>query len=183
MKRRTTLLHRRNPTMTGYDYQALLVVILTASSPLRALAQEKSVKPGINRPFENPDPKEFAERFEREGREVFDKRNEIVAACKVQAGQVVADIGAGTGLFTRMFASVVGPNGRVYAVDIAPNFVDHITKKASEQGQRNVTGIVCKPDSVELPRDSIDVAFVCDTYHHFEYPEKTLRSIHQSLRA
>jgi ubiquinone/menaquinone biosynthesis C-methylase UbiE len=146
------------------------------------VGQEKSVKPGINKPFEKPNPEEFVERFEREGREVFDYRQEIVALCRVEPGRVVADVGAGTGLFTRMFAAATGPAGRVFAVDIAADFIDHIQKTCAERGLKNVTGVLCKADSVELSPDSIDVAFICDTYHHFEFPEKTMKSIHSALR-
>jgi tRNA A58 N-methylase Trm61 len=78
-------------------------------------AQVKSVKPGINDSFRDPDPKEFLGRFEVESREVFARRREILAACEIQPGQTVADIGAGTGLFTRMFSNAVGMDGRVIA--------------------------------------------------------------------
>jgi tRNA A58 N-methylase Trm61 len=147
-----------------------------------ATGQEKSVRPGVNKQFEEPNPAEFVERFEREGREVYDKRKEIVEACKLKPGVRVADIGAGTGLFTRLFSPVVGDEGRVIAVDIAKNFVEHINKTSAERGLKNVSAVRCKADSVELPPNSIDVAFICDTYHHFEFPEKTMRSIHRALR-
>ena len=81
-------------------------------------AQEQSVRPGINDSFRDPDVDAFLGRFEVESREVFANRKEIVAACKIQPGQTVADIGAGTGLFTRMFSAEVGKDGRVIAVDI-----------------------------------------------------------------
>jgi ubiquinone/menaquinone biosynthesis C-methylase UbiE len=149
---------------------------------LPALSQEKSVRPGINKPFENPDVQEFIGKFEIESREVFAKRREIVAACKLKPGMAVGDIGAGTGLFTRLFARAVGDQGKVYAVDIAPTFIQHIEKSCRERGIKNVTGILCKPDSVELPTRSIDLAFICDTYHHFEFPFKTMASIHRALR-
>ena len=83
------------------------------------LAQEKSVKPGINDSFRDPNLKEFQGKFEIESREVFARRKEIVAACQLKPGQTVADIGAGTGLFTRMFADAVGKDGRVIAGDIS----------------------------------------------------------------
>jgi acetyl esterase len=147
-----------------------------------ALGQEKSVRPGINKPFENPSVKEFIGKFEVESREVFAKRHEIVAACKLTPDMVVGDIGAGTGLFTRLFAKAVGEQGKVYAVDIAPNFIRYIEKSCREKGIKNVIGVVCRPDSVELPAQSIDLAFICDTYHHFEFPFKTMASIHRALR-
>ena len=145
-------------------------------------AQKQSVKPGINQQFENPQVDQFVERFEREGREVYDKRNDVVAACGVKEGMALADVGAGTGLYTRIFAAKTGPAGRVYAVDIAPKFIDHVTKTCREANLKNVVGIVCKADSAELPADSVDLVFICDTYHHFEFPQSTMRSIHAALR-
>jgi len=145
-------------------------------------AQEKSVKPGVNDAFRNPDPKEFLGKFEVESREVFARRKEIMAACQIQPGQTVADIGAGTGLFTRMFSDAVGNDGRVLAVDIAQKFLDHVQKTSREAGQRNVETVLCKADSTELPPDSVDVAFICDTYHHFEFPLKTMASLHRALK-
>lgn len=146
------------------------------------LGQEKSVSPGINKSFENPDVGEFQGRFEKEGRDAFDHREQILAACKLKPGNTVADIGAGTGLFTRMFAKAVGAEGKVYAVDIAETFVRHVEQSAKLAQLHNVVGVVGKADSVELPADVIDLAFICDTYHHFEYPEKTMRSLHRALK-
>jgi predicted methyltransferase len=145
-------------------------------------AQEKSVRPGINKIYENPDIQESIRRFETENREVFSKRAEIVAACKLKPDMAVADIGAGTGLFTRLFAAKVGPKGRVYAVDIARKFVEHVEQTSREAGLKNVTGVVCTPASCELPPNSVDLVFLCDTYHHFEYPQKTMASVHRALR-
>jgi ubiquinone/menaquinone biosynthesis C-methylase UbiE len=145
-------------------------------------AQERSVKPGINDPFKNPDVKEFQGKFEGESREVFAKREKIVAACGPKPGMVVADVGAGTGLVTRMFAKEVGPDGQVYAVDIAPKSLEHVQKTSREVGLTNVTPVLCNQDSVDLPASSLDPVFVCDTYHHFEFPRRTLASIHRALR-
>jgi predicted methyltransferase len=164
-------------TVTGMS----LTAMLTAAAGL-AVPQDKSVRPGINKPFENPSVAEYLGKFEVESREIFARRQEILAACKLKPGMVVADIGAGTGLFTREFARQVGPDGKVFAVDIAPKFIEYIEKTCRKQGLKNVVGVVCKPDSVELARSSIDLAFICDTYHHFEFPFKTMASIHQALR-
>jgi predicted methyltransferase len=144
--------------------------------------QEKSVKPGINDPFKNPNVKEYAKKFEGESREVSVHRKEIVAACKLKPGQVIADVGAGTGLFTRLFAAEVGPRGKVFAVDIAQNFLDHIARTCREAKITNVETVKCSPTSAELPANSVDVVFICDTYHHFEYPLRTMTSIHKALK-
>ncbi len=148
-----------------------------------AVAQEQSVRPGINRHFVDPDWQRWVNAFERPGREVYDRRHAIVAASKVRPGMTVADIGAGTGLFTRLFAAAVAPGGTVYAIDIASTFIDNILRTSREQGLSNVTGIVNTPVDIGLPADAIDLAFISDTYHHFEYPQQTLASIHQALRS
>lgn len=120
--------------------------------------------------------------FERRGREVYEHRHAIVAATGVRPGMQVADIGAGTGLFTRLFASKVAPTGTVYAVDISRTFIENILRTCREMGLNNVEGIVNSPRTTGLPDQSIDLAFVTDTYHHFEYPASMLESIHRSLR-
>jgi ubiquinone/menaquinone biosynthesis C-methylase UbiE len=145
-------------------------------------AQDKSVRPGINEPFQNPDVKDFISKFEGESREVFTKRKQIVEACKLKPGMVVADVGAGTGLFTRLFAAEVGEKGKVYAVDITSKFIKHIEESCGKAGINNVLGVVCKQTSTELPENSVDLVFICDTYHHFEFPFKTMDSIHRALR-
>lgn len=156
------------------------VFLLASLSSLQA--QEQSVKPGINDAFKAPAVDDFVGRFEVESREVYANRAAILEACKVQPGMTVADVGAGTGLFTRLFAKAVGEKGRVYAVDIAANFVAHIEKSAKTAGFQNVVGVVGTDRSVELPPESVDLAFVCDTYHHFEFPLRTMESLHRALR-
>ena len=147
-----------------------------------AHAQDKSVKPGINDPFRNPDLAEWVTKFEGESRETFEKRREIVAACKLKPGESVADVGAGTGLFTRLFATAAGPTGGVTAVDIAPKFLAHVEKSARELGLTNVKTVLGADDSCKLPAASVDVIFVCDAYHHFEFPQKMLASMKASLK-
>ena len=143
-----------------------------------------SVKPGINQSFLNPDldPDRFVKRFEIESREIFALRTEIVNQCNIESGQSVADVGAGTGLFTRLFAEAVGEQGWVFAVDVSPRLVEFVNLSASEQKIENVTTVLCAEDDINLPPKSVDLVFVCDTYHHFEYPASTMASIHRALR-
>jgi predicted methyltransferase len=155
----------------------LCVVVITL-----AVAQEKSVKPGINDSFKDPDLPKYLKTFEGESREVFANRAEIVKKVGLKPGMVVADVGAGTGLFTRLFAPEVGKDGKVYAVDIAPKFLDHIAKTCKEAGIVNVETVRCTPDDVNLKEASVDLVFICDTYHHFEFPQKTMASIRKALK-
>ena len=167
-------------TITLFSITFPTVGMLTGSSAVQA--QEKSVRPGINDTFRDPNVQEFVERFEIESREVFAKRKEIVATLKIKEGSTVADIGSGTGLFTRLFSDAVGPEGHVIAVDIAQNFLDYIAKTARESNRKNIQTLLCTAESTNLMKDSIDVAFICDTYHHFEFPLKTMRSLHAALK-
>jgi predicted methyltransferase len=155
---------------------------LSESAPSSVV--EASAKPGVNAEFlkSSLNLTQWVERFEREGREIFTEREKIVAATKVRPGMAVADIGAGTGLFTPLFSEAVGPKGKVYAVDIAKDFLAHIDQRAAAAGLKNVQTVLCTERSVELPPNSIDLAFICDTYHHFEYPQSTMTSLHRAMR-
>jgi ubiquinone/menaquinone biosynthesis C-methylase UbiE len=157
----------------------------TAPSPAQAKNKAHSkgkVDPGINAQFQKANVKDFIKRFESNDREVFVKRREITKALELKPGMAVADIGAGTGLFTRLFANEVGPSGKVYAVDISKDFLDYITAQARSRGQTQIVTIRGTQDSTNLPQGSVDLVFLCDVYHHLENHEKILASIHLALR-
>lgn len=153
----------------------------TTQSPTSPTKQ--SVKPGINEKFLDPelDVQEWIERFEVESREVYQARNDILRQLDLQPGMRFADIGEGTGFFTLLMNKAVGPEGWAYAVEISPRFTEHLVKQFDQRGIDNVTTVMCDDDSVCLPPDSIDLAFICDVYHHFEYPIDTMRSIQHAL--
>jgi predicted methyltransferase len=146
--------------------------------------REPSVRPGANEPFlsEDLEVSEYVQRFEGESREIYRSRKEIVAALRLEPGMRVADVGAGTGLFLPALDEAVGAEGRVFAVDISPKFLAHLRERARAEDLDQVKVVEAREDSVELPAASIDLAFVCDTYHHFEYPKSTLASLHRALR-
>ncbi len=164
---------------------ALLAGCHTPPAPTAGSAvAETSVKPGINAEYLKPNlnVSNWVERFEKEGREIYDHREKIVAAAKIRTGSGVADIGSGTGLFTPMLSAATGSKGKVYAVDIVPSFLRLIEERCEQTGLKNVQTILCTERSVELPPNSIDSAFICDVYHHFEYPQQSLASLHRALR-
>ena len=163
-------------------YTARIVLALTVLA-LPVAAQEKSVAPGINERFlEGRNYGEFVDQFEREGREIFDRRHDILKAVGLKPGMAVADIGAGSGLFTQLFAREVGPGGKVYALEINPVMVTSIVRRLQEEGYRNVEGQVSTAKTVPVPPASLDVAFTSDVYHHFEYPQIILRAIREALK-
>lgn len=166
----------------------LCLLCFTQSAVLFAQANTEepteSVKPGINDRFLDPslDVSEWLGRFEIESREVYGARERVLDVCDIKPGWTVADIGAGTGFYSRLFANEVGKNGWVYSVDISANFLQHINKQAAANKVDNITGVLCSERSVCLPANSVDLAFICDTYHHFEYPEQTLASLYRALK-
>jgi ubiquinone/menaquinone biosynthesis C-methylase UbiE len=146
------------------------------------LAAQEGAKPEINRPYVvDTDVAAWNRSFENERREVYVKRDAIVAATGAKPGMTVADIGAGTGLFTMLFASAVKP-GTVYAVDISPAFVEYIRETARKRRVRNVTAIVNDGVETGLPDASVDLVYMSDVYHHFEHPAETLASIGKALK-
>ena len=146
------------------------------------MAQEESVKPGVNKKYENPDIEKMTKSLESENRQIFKHRKEIMALLALKPGMDVADVGAGTGFFSRMMAKDVGPDGTVYAVEIARNFIENLRRIATEQSLSNLKPVQCDEKSTKLPAESVDLVFICDTYHHFEFPYHVLDSIHQALR-
>lgn len=149
-----------------------------------AAAMERTPPLGINASFVDAeaDVDSFVKRFESESREVFEHREKIVELVGLEAGQEIADIGAGTGFFAELFAGAVGPEGKVYAVELGPRLFDHLGALAADRGLTQLVPVLCDERSTKLPPDSVDAVFICDTYHHFSYPSETLASIHQALR-
>jgi predicted methyltransferase len=146
-----------------------------------ALEERPAVPRSMNRHYLDADVDQWRGIFESAGREVFDRRFQVVQALGLREGMRVADIGAGTGLYTMLFARAVGASGRVYAVDISPSFVESIEARAADYHVANIVGIVNTERSTELPPGSVDLVFLADTYHHFSYPRSMLASIHLSL--
>lgn len=165
-------------------FRAVVAALAVAICSAGVEAQEESIKPGINERFKADDlSAEFwVKTFETESRAIFKHREAIVDALGLRPGMAVADVGAGTGFFTALIATRVADSGRVYAVDIAKNFLEHIRTTAKEAGISNITTVHCDDHSTKLDEESVDLVYVCDTYHHFEFPEDTLASIHAALR-
>ena len=161
-----------------------LLVAHTSVAEPDATPREASVRPGANEVFlsDDLDVERFAGIFEGESREIYVERARIVEALDLSPGMAVADIGAGTGLFLPALDRATGPGGRVYAVDIAPKFIEHLRERVTREQLGRVEVVKALEDSVELPAASVDQAFVCDTYHHFEYPRSTLASLYAAIR-
>jgi ubiquinone/menaquinone biosynthesis C-methylase UbiE len=147
-------------------------------------SETKSVKPGINKRFKDPnmDVAKAKKTFEGESREVFVHKVKIAKTVPLVEGEAIADIGAGTGIFLPFFTKGVGAKGKVFAVEISPRFIDHIQALSKKKNWSQVETVFCTDKSTKLDAGSIDAAFICDTYHHFEYPQSTLASLHQAMK-
>lgn len=155
------------------------------SSGARAVAERPDNLPqGINDSFLDPDMnvEDFINRFEIESREVFACRNQILAALQIKPGMEVADVGSGTGLYIGALSKSVGGQGRVFAIDISPKFVKHLRQRAKTEQLENVEVVLCSDKDVNLKPNSVDRVFICDVYHHFEFPQSSLASIYRALR-
>jgi len=158
--------------------------IVTPWAQDKPTTQQPTITPvakDLNKSFD-ADASQWTERFEHEGRAIYDKRAEILDAMNLKPGMDVADIGAGSGLFARLIAQRVAPGGTVYAVDIARNMVDHITKTAQEEHIANLKAVLGDPHSPKLEPNSVDAICIIDSYHHFEFPTDMLRDISKALR-
>ncbi|MEW4570855.1 methyltransferase domain-containing protein [Tautonia sp. JC769] len=161
----------------------LSIAVLLGPFATPAAAQEKAgAPPELNEAFRDPNVDQYVERFESESREVATLRDEVLAILGLEPGMRVADVGAGTGLYTLPMAEAVGAEGAVFAVDISPNFLNFIANRARQQGLVNVCTVLGTQDSTQLPPAMLDLVFICDTYHHFEDPAAVLASIHRGMK-
>lgn len=150
----------------------VLALLLAVSISPVSRAQEASVAPTINQNFKSDalDVEGWATRFSGESREAFHARHDVVKAMALKPGEDIADVGAGTGIYTRLFAQAVGPTGTVTATDLAPKFLAYIAQNAAKDGLKNVRTLQAGDRSSNLPPSSVDVIFHSDVYHHFEFP-------------
>lgn len=116
-------------------------------------------------------------RLERPERVAGLKIDEILATLQIKPGQVVADIGAGPGIFSLPIARLVGPTGKVYAEEVDQAFVDRINVRRGEQNAVNVIGVLGKFDDPGLPARDVDLAFFHDVLHHVENRALFLKNV------
>src|SRR5688572_4489899 len=101
---------------------------------------------------------------------------EIVTALKLQPGRIVADIGAGAGVFSLPLARAVRPGGTLYAVEVDKHLIEHLMKQAAEQGVANVQPVFAEYDDPLLPAP-VDLAFIHDVLHHIEKRDVYLKNL------
>lgn len=123
----------------------------------------------------------FARHFDDPARDAWQRPQEVVQLMQLQAGQVVADIGAGTGYFLPHLARAVGPKGRVLALDVEPNMVEYMRRRGQQQGWTQVAPALIPADDPNLKADSVDRVLIVNTWHHIgqrtAYASKLARAL------
>jgi ubiquinone/menaquinone biosynthesis C-methylase UbiE len=125
-------------------------------------------------------PKESALRSDSPARDLWQLPDRVIAALDLKRGQIVADIGAGTGYFSvRLAKSEAAP--KVYAVDIEPSMVSYLRERAAKEGLTNVIAVQAAADQANLS-EPVDVILIVDTYHHIGDREAYFRKLAKSIK-
>ena len=124
----------------------------------------------------------FARHFDDPTRDAWQRPAEVVKLMHLQAGQVVADIGAGTGYFLSHLAQAVGPKGRVLALDVEPNMVEYMRRRAHESSLVQVEAVAIPPDDPKLAPGSVDRILIVNTWHHIDRRSAYAAKLAQALK-
>jgi arsenite methyltransferase len=114
-------------------------------------------------------------------RDAWQKPKQVVERLDIQPGARVADLGAGGGYFTWYLSAAVGPQGKVYAVEIDDTALGIIEQEMKSRGVTNVVPVRAEPNDAKLP-EPVDLVFSCDTYHHMEDGVAYFRSLARYLK-
>jgi ubiquinone/menaquinone biosynthesis C-methylase UbiE len=140
-----------------------------------------SANPGINSRYAT---KEGLEKsitlFEEEGRERYQKPDEVLTNLEIKPGTVVCEVGAGSGYFTPYLLKGVGAEGKVIAEDPEAGFVEHMKKKFSDAP--NIEVVLGTYTDTKITDGACDLVFVLDAYHHFEWPKPMLDAMRSDLK-
>ncbi len=120
--------------------------------------------------------------LEREEREREERTDLLLTALQLQAGMVVADIGAGTGYLSRRMAPAVMPGGKVLAVDVQPEMVSFLRGMVTKTGLAQIEPSIGAERDVKLPPGSVDLAIMVDVYHELAFPFEVMSSIVSALK-
>jgi SAM-dependent methyltransferase len=125
---------------------------------------------------------EAADWLERREREEEERTELLIQSLKVRPGDVVADIGAGTGYHVRRLAPKVAPKGRVYGVDIQPEMLTLLSNKMAELNITNVVPVLGTIQDPKLPAAAVDLVLMVDVYHEFSHPFEMMQAICRALK-
>jgi len=119
--------------------------------------------------------------LERPDRQTTEMPDRVVESLALEPGDVVADIGAGSGYFSFRISPLV-PKGRVLAVDLQPEMLALVERRARESGITNIEPVLGTESDPNLPAGSVDLALMVDAYHEFSYPREMMVGIFRALK-
>jgi SAM-dependent methyltransferase len=123
-----------------------------------------------------------ADWLERGERTREERPDRVLEALELKPGMSVADVGAGTGYYSRRIAQRVGRTGTVYAVDVQPEMLKRLEQGLARDGVTNVKPVLATPADPRLTAQSVDLALLVDVYHELEYPVEVVAAIVAALK-
>ena len=130
-------------------------------------------------------PEYWATFWDAESRDDWQKPIMIIDFLTISPGQVIADVGCGTGYFAKLFSRQIGAEGKLYAVDIKRSMLDYLMQREDAVTDR-IVPIVARPDDPKLPEGEIDLIFIANTWHHIKkhevYLPRLARGLHEHGR-
>jgi ubiquinone/menaquinone biosynthesis C-methylase UbiE len=120
--------------------------------------------------------------LERPEREEEEEPKKVIEALELKPGQVVADVGVGTGYFAFRMAPLVGEKGKILGVDIQQEMLDLLKAKAAKLKATNVEGVLGTIKDPKLPEAGVDLVLMVDVYHEFDHPWEMMQAIRKSLK-
>jgi ubiquinone/menaquinone biosynthesis C-methylase UbiE len=120
--------------------------------------------------------------LDRPEREAEEAPSRAIRALKIEPGQTIADIGAGSGYYSLLLSKAVGPQGRVFATDIQPEMLAIVKSKIDAQAIGNVQLVLGTETETKLPDSSVDLGIMVDVYHELQQPQLFLRSVKRALK-
>jgi arsenite methyltransferase len=115
-------------------------------------------------------------------RDAYQKPQEVLTALSIKPGEVIADIGAGSGYFTFRLAHHLGNQGKVYAIDVSPDMILHLNRRIRDLKASNVNSILADPDDPLLSERSVNRFFFSNSWHHIENHTKYLSLMKKMLK-
>jgi len=143
----------------------LAALITTVSLPTVAAAQTATTQAEMHKL--HSDPTAYAKALDDPKRDAYQKPHEVMMALDVKAGEVIADIGAGTGYFSLKLARHVGDTGRVYAVDVSPDMTRLLNTRIRDGKLTNISTILAEPNDPLLPQ-AVNRFLIVDVWHHID---------------
>ena len=155
----------------------VLLAVLCATLAGTALAEDQHQH---RRP---DDIKQYLEHLDSTERDRYQKPSEVIEALKLKPGMAVADLGSGSGYFTRRFIEAVTETGVVYAVDVEQEMLAYAKESVIRMRVAYTAEfILAQPNNPKLPYESVDLLFVCNTIHHLENRSKYFSDLKSSLK-